>query len=118
MVPFQHETKLYMNLRQSFRTKLITFGLIARNSNVMQKKYTWLEMDYGEAEKETNMTKKNGSITDQIKETKLETRVAQFISLICNTSMMKQQMVEIRYNADKLPLGKLSKSSILKVMMF
>jgi poly [ADP-ribose] polymerase len=28
--------------------------------------------------------------------------------------MMKQQMVEIGYNADKLPLGKLSKSTILK----
>ncbi|TVU20949.1 hypothetical protein EJB05_30555 [Eragrostis curvula] len=78
------------------------------------KKYTWLEMDYGETNKESNNNNSKGSIADQIKETKLETRIAQFISLICNISMMKQQMVEIGYNADKLPLGKLSKSTILK----
>ena len=29
------------------------------------------------------------------KETKLEPRVAKFISLVCNVSMMKQQMMEI-----------------------
>ncbi|XP_066166174.1 poly [ADP-ribose] polymerase 2-B isoform X2 [Oryza sativa Japonica Group] len=69
-------------------------------------------MDYGEADKETN--KKTSSITNQLEETKLETRTASFISLICDISMMKQQMVEIGYNADKLPLGKLSKSTILK----
>nr|CAB3477136.1 unnamed protein product [Digitaria exilis] len=84
------------------------------NFKCYAKKYTWLEMDYGETEKETKKTEKKGSITDQIKETKLETRIAPFISLICNISMMKQQMVEIGYNADKLPLGKLSKSTILK----
>uniref|UniRef100_A0A0A9DGV6 PARP2 n=1 Tax=Arundo donax TaxID=35708 RepID=A0A0A9DGV6_ARUDO len=39
MAPFRHETKLYMNLRQSFRTKLITFGPIARNSNAIKKIY-------------------------------------------------------------------------------
>lgn len=47
-------------------------------------------------------------------ETKLEARIAKFISLICNMSMMQQQMMEIGYNAEKLPLGKLSKSTILK----
>ncbi|KVH96092.1 Poly(ADP-ribose) polymerase, regulatory domain-containing protein, partial [Cynara cardunculus var. scolymus] len=31
----------------------------------------------------------------QPRETKLEARVAKFISLICNVSMMKQQMMEI-----------------------
>lgn len=36
------------------------------------------------------------SLTDiQPRETKLEVRVAKFISLICNVSMMKQQMIEI-----------------------
>ncbi|GJN05297.1 hypothetical protein PR202_ga22915 [Eleusine coracana subsp. coracana] len=77
-------------------------------------KYAWLEMDYGETDKEAHKTKKERSIADLIKEIKLETRTAQFISLICNISMMKQQMVEIGYNADKLPLGKLSKGTIFK----
>jgi poly [ADP-ribose] polymerase len=34
-------------------------------------------------------------VANQIKETKLETRTAQFISVICDITMMKQQMMEI-----------------------
>ncbi|KAJ9543118.1 hypothetical protein OSB04_022825 [Centaurea solstitialis] len=77
--------------------------------------YTWLEMDYSEAGKETVVQEKPGSKMEiQPRETKLEARVAKFISLICNISMMKQQMMEIGYNAEKLPLGKLSKATISK----
>ncbi|XP_071721412.1 poly [ADP-ribose] polymerase 2 [Rutidosis leptorrhynchoides] len=76
------------------------------------KLYTWLEMDYNEAGKET-VEKPIGKLEYQPRETKLEARVAKFISLICNVSMMKQQMMEIGYNAEKLPLGKLSKATIL-----
>uniref|UniRef100_A0A6V7PG07 Poly [ADP-ribose] polymerase n=1 Tax=Ananas comosus var. bracteatus TaxID=296719 RepID=A0A6V7PG07_ANACO len=79
------------------------------------KLYTWLEMDYSEAEKETAKDNKaQASISAQPRETKLDSRIASFISLICNVGMMKQQMMEIGYNAEKLPLGKLSKSTILK----
>ncbi|KAK2457173.1 poly(ADP-ribose) polymerase [Trifolium repens] len=49
---------------------------------------------------------------------KLEPRIAKFISLVCNLSMMNQQMMEIGYNANKLPLGKLSKSTIFKVILW
>lgn len=77
------------------------------------KCYRWLEMDYTETDKESDVHAKQTSVTDiQPRETKLEARVAKFISLICNVSMMKQQMMEIGYNADKLPLGKLSRSTI------
>ncbi|XP_047080233.1 poly [ADP-ribose] polymerase 2-A-like [Lolium rigidum] len=75
------------------------------------KKYTWLEMDYG---KEGDKAQKKELVANQIKETKLETRTAQFISVICDITMMKQQMMEIGYNADKLPLGKISQSTISK----
>ncbi|OVA12704.1 SAP domain [Macleaya cordata] len=80
------------------------------------KHYTWLEMDYKEAENESVVPEKlkDSSIGVQPRETQLEPRIAKFISLICNVSMMKQQMLEIGYNAEKLPLGKLSKSTILK----
>ncbi|KAE8697921.1 Poly polymerase 2 [Hibiscus syriacus] len=71
-------------------------------------------MEYDESGKESDVIKTDSSIGTQLRETKLEPRVAKFISLICNISMMKQQMMEIGYNADKLPLGKLSKSTILK----
>ncbi|KAK1621305.1 hypothetical protein QYE76_026822 [Lolium multiflorum] len=75
------------------------------------KKYTWLEMDYG---KEGDKAQKKELVANQIKETKLETRTAQFISVICDITMMKQQMMEIGYDADKLPLGKISQSTISK----
>ncbi|KAG0468313.1 hypothetical protein HPP92_017641 [Vanilla planifolia] len=78
------------------------------------KCYTWLEMDYSEAGKEQMPDKTIKSDDTLLQETKLEARVAKFISLICNISMMKQQMLEIGYNAEKLPLGKLSQSTILK----
>ncbi|GER24726.1 poly [ADP-ribose] polymerase family protein [Striga asiatica] len=77
--------------------------------------YTWLEMDYSETQNNRAVKSKPESTTRlEPKETKLEARIADFISLICNMSMMTQQMMEIGYNADKLPLGKLSKSTILK----
>lgn len=79
------------------------------------KHYAWLEMDYEEFEKEPSGQETHKPTIDiQPRETKLENRIAKFISLICNMSMMKQQMMEIGYNAEKLPLGKLSKSTILK----
>ncbi|KAK1278526.1 Poly [ADP-ribose] polymerase 2-A [Acorus gramineus] len=78
--------------------------------------YTWLEMDYSEAEGQTTVVNKNGasSFDARLKETKLDPRIAKFISLVCNINMMRQQMLEIGYNTEKLPLGKLSKSTILK----
>ncbi|KAI5311120.1 hypothetical protein L3X38_045587 [Prunus dulcis] len=83
--------------------------------------YMWIEMDYNEEEKQlSQVQEKNDSalndsaLRGQPLETQLEPRIAKFISLICNISMMKQHMMEIGYNADKLPLGKLSKSTISK----
>ncbi|CAL4976394.1 unnamed protein product [Urochloa decumbens] len=112
--PFSTRDQAIYEFEGKFQGKTNNLWSDRKNFKCYAKKYTWLEMDYGETDKETNKTEKKGSITDQIKETKLESRIAQFISLICNISMMKQQMVEIGYNADKLPLGKLSKSTILK----
>ncbi|XP_073144779.1 poly [ADP-ribose] polymerase 2 isoform X2 [Henckelia pumila] len=79
-----------------------------------QKCYTWLEMDYSKTDNEPVQGKQESTSNVETRESKLEPRVAKFISLICNTDMMKQQMMEIGYNAEKLPLGKLSKSTILK----
>lgn len=79
------------------------------------KSYAWLQMDYSGKENESIVTENPGhALGKQPQESKLEPRVAKFISLVCNVSMMNQQMMEIGYNANKLPLGKLSKSTILK----
>ncbi|XP_054802081.1 poly [ADP-ribose] polymerase 2 isoform X2 [Prosopis cineraria] len=79
------------------------------------KSYVWLEMDYSGNDKESTVTEMHACALEvKPLESKLESRVAKFISLICNVRMMNQQMMEIGYNANKLPLGKLSKSTILK----
>lgn len=79
------------------------------------KQYTWLEMDYDENGKESSVQGQSNPVPkSQPRETKLEAPIAKFISLICDINMMRQQMMEIGYNANKLPLGKLSKTTILK----
>lgn len=112
--PFSTQDQAIYEFEGKFEDKTSNAWSNRKNFKCYAKKYTWLEMDYGKVDKEMTQIQKKGSVSDQIKETKLETRTAQFISLICNISMMKQQMMEIGYNADKLPLGKLSKSTILK----
>ncbi|KAF8392578.1 hypothetical protein HHK36_022923 [Tetracentron sinense] len=77
--------------------------------------HTLLEMDYNETDKEPVAKKPEASVIEtQLRETRLEPRIAVFISLICNISMMNRKMMEIGYNAEMLPLGRLSKSTILK----
>ncbi|WCJ22229.1 Poly [ADP-ribose] polymerase 2 [Euphorbia peplus] len=104
---YEFEEKFYAKTKNSWSDR--------KEFKCHPKCYTWLEMDYDEVKNETDVKEKSDScFAIQPRETKLEPRVAKFISLICNVSMMKQQMMEIGYNANKLPLGKLSKSTILK----
>ncbi|ESQ37899.1 hypothetical protein EUTSA_v10028509mg [Eutrema salsugineum] len=78
------------------------------------KSYTWLEMDYDKDENDSVVNDIPTPSEVKPETSKLDPRVAKFISLICNVSMMAHQMMEIGYNANKLPLGKLSKSTISK----
>ncbi|KAI5055900.1 hypothetical protein GOP47_0029421 [Adiantum capillus-veneris] len=50
------------------------------------------------------------------KESNLDYRVAQFIRCICDATIMKQQVLSLGYDANKLPLSDLTKATILKVM--
>ena len=42
----------------------------------------------------------------------LDPKVQDMVKFVFNKRMMEQQMVEIGYNAEKLPLGKLSETTI------
>ncbi|KAI5074524.1 hypothetical protein GOP47_0010485 [Adiantum capillus-veneris] len=88
------------------------------NFEPVKNKYTWLERDYNDdaeaSESKAKDIAKKPSIPKAPKESKLDSRLAQFISCICSVDMMKQQMMEIGYDANKMPLGKLSKTTILK----
>ncbi|KAF2315026.1 hypothetical protein GH714_037610 [Hevea brasiliensis] len=109
------DTAIY-EFEQKFYAKTKNYWSNRKEFKCYPNCYTWLEMDYSEKEKESVVKEKSDpALAIQPRETKLEPRVAKFISLICNISMMRQQMMEIGYNANKLPLGKLSRSTILKV---
>ncbi|XVF80597.1 hypothetical protein PTKIN_Ptkin15bG0086500 [Pterospermum kingtungense] len=113
--PFTSQQAAIVEFESKFFNKTNNYWCNRKDFVRYPKCYTLLEMDYDENEKQSDVKGKTDSyIGTQLRETKLEQRVAKFISLICNISMMKQQMMEIGYNADKLPLGKLSKSTILK----
>lgn len=114
--PYNLQDTAINEFEQKFFAKTKNHWSNRRQFTSYPKCYTWLEMDYSANQKEESVVheKPNSPINIQPRNTKLEPCVAKFISLICNISMMKQLMMEIGYNANKLPLGKLSKSTILK----
>lgn len=76
--------------------------------------YQFIERDYSDD------NKKGGSSGDgeekkeiiKLDDSKLDPRLQKLVSMISDQSMMRQQMIEIGYDANKLPLGKLSKRTI------
>ncbi|XP_043817726.1 poly [ADP-ribose] polymerase 2-A isoform X4 [Manihot esculenta] len=76
------------------------------------KCYVLLEMDC-EADQKSDVQEKP-AIGSHLQASKLDPQIANFISLICNPDMMKQRMQQLGYNPERLPLGKLSRSTILK----
>ncbi|XP_058200104.1 poly [ADP-ribose] polymerase 2 [Rhododendron vialii] len=113
--PYSSRDSAIQEFEQKFLAKTQNYWSNRKEFICHPRSYAWLEMDYNDREKESDVKgKSNTTVGVQLRETRLESRIAKFISLICNVSMMKQQMMEIGYNAEKLPLGKLSKSTILK----
>ncbi|CAI0469680.1 unnamed protein product [Linum tenue] len=110
--PYTSRESAIDEFEQKFYAKTKNYWSDRKDFQCHPKCYTWLEMDYGKQEKEAVVMATSAG--KQPQETRLDLRIAKFISLICNTSMMAQQMMEIGYNANKLPLGKLSKATILK----
>jgi len=73
-------------------------------------KYTLLHMDY---ETPTDGAKKpSKEEREPTPESKLPKQVKDLISLIFDMEMMAQQMKELEYDANKMPLGKLTKKTI------
>ncbi|KAE9460473.1 hypothetical protein C3L33_07626, partial [Rhododendron williamsianum] len=146
--PYSSQDSAIQEFEQKFLAKTRNYWSNRKEFICHPRSYAWLEMDYTDREKESDVSCHNGkrhysglvaeyinmlhdleigirnkvkgksdaTVGVQLRETRLESRIAKFLSLICNVSMMKQQMMEIGYNAEKLPLGKLSKSTILKAI--
>ncbi|XP_050138409.1 poly [ADP-ribose] polymerase 2-like isoform X5 [Malus sylvestris] len=125
LAPHASRESAIKEFKQKFRDKTGNDWSNRKMFQLIPSCYMWIEMDYNEKEEQSAVSihnswsmfveEKNGSaLGRQPLETQLEPCIANFISLIFNIDMMKQHVMEIVYNADKLPLGKLSKSTILK----
>ncbi|CAG8530387.1 12742_t:CDS:1 [Acaulospora colombiana] len=86
-------------------------------------KYTLLERDYGDdcedTKDEVDCTKKGkGKVESaeppEVPESKLHPKVQDIIRTIFDISAFSNTMVELNYDATKLPLGKLSKNTIIQ----
>ncbi|KAJ3056683.1 Poly [ADP-ribose] polymerase 2 [Rhizophlyctis rosea] len=82
-------------------------------------KYFLIERDFGgddeeEEEKEEPAADGKGKEPVKIPDSKLAKPVQELVKLIFNLDMMTKQMVEIGYDANKMPLGKLSKANMKK----
>jgi hypothetical protein len=76
---------------------------------------TLLERDYAaDDDADEPMPSPDGSPAPAKAESKLDKRVQNLVKLICDLKMMKDAMLEVGYDANKLPLGKLSKEHIKK----
>jgi poly [ADP-ribose] polymerase len=97
-------------------------AFLKKYSDKTSNGYTEVEMDYSNEEekpKESSkkkmnkkMNKKNKS--DKLKKSSLIKEIQELMTLIFNRTIMNQQMTEIGYDAQKLPLGKLSKEMLKK----
>ncbi|KAJ3481381.1 hypothetical protein NLI96_g7694 [Meripilus lineatus] len=87
-------------------------GMVAKKG-----KYTWLERDFEDEEEKKDDTKKAGSSGDKepekIPDCTLDPEIKSLCNLIFSTKLMDATLSSMNYDANKLPLGKLAKSTIL-----
>ncbi len=77
-------------------------------------KYTLLARDYGTDAPAAPAADADTSGLSKPVESQLDPRVQSFISLIADVKMMERQMLEIGFDSEKMPLGKLKKATILQ----
>ncbi|KAJ7102466.1 poly polymerase catalytic domain-containing protein [Mycena belliarum] len=110
-----------LEFKKQFKAKAATnwedrVGMVAKKG-----KYTWLERDYGdEDDNEDEEMPASGSNSKKkekeapIPDSTLEPEVQELCRLIFSTTIIDATLSSMNYDANKLPLGKLAKSTILK----
>ncbi|KAJ8495164.1 hypothetical protein ONZ51_g1849 [Trametes cubensis] len=80
-------------------------------------KYVWLERSYDDDEEKDQNSKSGGSSKDaeeeKIPDSTLPSEIQILCRLIFNSSLLDAHLSSMNYDANKLPLGKLAKSTIL-----
>ncbi|KAL1740847.1 PARP-1-like protein [Schizophyllum fasciatum] len=87
-------------------------GMVAKKG-----KYFWLERDFGDDKKEESRDKGKGKSAREptpVPDCTLDAAVQDLCKLIFNTALIDAHLSSMNYDANKLPLGKLSKNTILQ----
>ncbi|XP_013383851.1 poly [ADP-ribose] polymerase 2-like [Lingula anatina] len=74
-------------------------------------KYDLIKMDYN-ASDETDSGKKKLEKQEKVPPSKLDPRVQNLVNLICDIKTMEDAVLEMKYDAQKAPLGKITKEQI------
>ena len=83
-----------------------------RSEPAKKGKYTFIERDYGDDEDEVKTEVKDEEEDEPKIDSKLPIQTQRLMELIFNQNHFNAVLEQIGYNADKLPLGKLSKSTL------
>ncbi|RDB29175.1 Poly [ADP-ribose] polymerase 2 [Hypsizygus marmoreus] len=85
-------------------------GMVAKKG-----KYTWLERDYNDEDDSRDLEKASSSKKEDvvIPDSTLASEIQELCQLIFSTSIIDAHLSSMNYDARKLPLGKLAKSTIL-----
>ncbi|KAH8120683.1 PARP-domain-containing protein [Phellopilus nigrolimitatus] len=108
--------------KKQFKSKTATAWEDKKGMAAKPGKYTWLERDFESVEKEDkdegpSKGKGKGNVkpvSEKIPESTLAAEVQNLCRIIFNTGFMEAVMSSLNYDANKLPLGKLSKATVLK----
>ncbi|KAJ7480106.1 poly polymerase catalytic domain-containing protein [Mycena galericulata] len=89
-------------------------GMVAKKG-----KYTWLERDYGDEDEDAGEDKAVGGSKSKkedapIPDSELAPEIQELCKLIFSTTIIDATLSSMNYDANKLPLGKLAKATILK----
>mmetsp|Transcript_4651 Transcript_4651/g.14031 ORF Transcript_4651/g.14031 Transcript_4651/m.14031 type:complete len:538 (+) Transcript_4651:28-1641(+) len=109
-------TTLFLN---KFRDKTKNDWRERSNFEPVPGKYTLIEVDYGvdddplPAVKQPSKSNGSSSQTAPLKPT-IDDRIADLVSLVCDVKLMEASMKEIGFDAERMPLGKLKRSTILQ----
>ncbi|KAG1769586.1 poly polymerase catalytic domain-containing protein [Suillus occidentalis] len=84
------------------------FGMVAAKG-----KYTWLEREFEDGDSKVEGSDSN-SKEEPVPDSKLLPELQEFCNLIFSSQLIDAHLSSMNYDAKKLPLGKLAKSTILK----
>ncbi|KAF8954823.1 poly polymerase catalytic domain-containing protein [Flammula alnicola] len=101
--------------KKQFKSKTACAWEVRHGMVPRKGKYTWLERDYND-EDDTEKGKEAGSSKKEdivIPDSTLASEIQDLCRLIFSTSIIDAHLSSMNYDANKLPLGKLAKSTIL-----